>query len=67
LKANNAIDHDDVETYQKLCRVSDTLRKSANLTALQNKKDKEHVINSASEIVEYAEKVGGVIPRYKLD
>jgi hypothetical protein len=40
LKMNQAIDCGDLEGYQKLSRVYDNLRKSANLTALQNKEDK---------------------------
>jgi len=37
LKMNQAIDQGDLEGYQKLARVSDTLRKSAKFTAAQNK------------------------------
>lgn len=34
---NQCIDQGDLEGYQKLARVSDTLRKSAKFTAAQNK------------------------------
>ena len=37
LKMNQSIDQGDLEGYQKLARVSDTLRKSAKFTAAQNK------------------------------
>ena len=67
LKMNEALDMGDVESYQKLSRVYDAQRKSANFTAAQNKEDKDKVINSASELVEYCEKNGGLIPRYNLD
>lgn len=67
LKMNQALDQGDVESYQKLSRVYDAQRKSANFTAAQNKDDKDKVINSASELVEYCEKMGGQIPRYSLD
>ena len=67
LKMNQALDQGDVESYQKLSRVYDAQRKSANFTAVQNKVDNDKVINSASELVEYCEKYGGQIPRFNLD
>lgn len=66
LKQNQAIDMGDYEGYQKLSRVYDTLRKSAKLTALQNKQDKTDFIDSVGQLVTYCEKYGGAIPRYEI-
>jgi len=46
LKMNQAIDQGDLEGYQKLARVSDTLRKSAKFTAAQNKEKTSEFIDS---------------------
>lgn len=67
LKMNHAIDSGDIQSFQKLSKASDTLRKSANFTAAQNKTDKDKVINSASQIVAFCQKQGGQIPRWKID
>ena len=67
LKMNQALDCGDVEGYQKLSRVYDTLRKSAKFTAAQNKQEKSDFIDSIGQLVAYCEKNGGQIPRYEID
>lgn len=70
LKANQSLDIGDIDSFQKLSRVLDTLRKSANLTAVQKKKDREEgerPMTSVGELVAYLEKNGGKIPSYKID
>ena len=66
LKMNQAIDQGDMEGFQKLSRVYDSLRKSAKFTAAQNKEQKNDFIDSIGELVAYCEKEGGAIPRYDL-
>lgn len=69
LKMNQAIDCGDIETYQKLSRVYDSLMKSAKFTEAQNKDEKTGTFDCVGKIVEYAEsrKGGGKIPRHKID
>lgn len=67
LKQNQAIDMGDYEGYQKLARVSDSLRKSAKFTAAQNKDKDSEFVNSVGQLVAYCEKEGHQIPRYKID
>ena len=64
LKMNQAIDVGDVEGYQKLSRVYDSLRKSAKFTAAQNKEQNEDFVDSIGELVAMCEKEGGFIPRF---
>ena len=59
LKMNQAIDQGDLEGYQKLARVSDTLRKSAKFTAAQNKEKDNQFIDSVGQLVAYCQKNGG--------
>ena len=66
LKMNQAIDCGDVEGYQKLSRVYDSLRKSAKFTAAQNKEEKNQFIDSVGQLVAYCEKNGHKIPRYEI-
>lgn len=66
LKMNQAIDTGDVEGYQKLSKVSDSLRKSAKFTAAQNKEQKNDYVDSVGELVAMCEKEG-FIPRYATD
>lgn len=66
LKMNQALDANDMEGFQKLSKVSESLRKSAKFTAAQ-KKDKEEVnFDSVGALVAFCEKEGGAIPRYKI-
>lgn len=67
LKMNQAIDCGDMDGYQKLSRVYDSLRKSAKFTAAQNKEVKSDYIDSLGEMVAYCEEHGGQIPRYDLN
>ena len=66
LKMNQAIDAGDVDGFQKLSRVSDSLRKSAKFTAAQNKEDKSDYVDSIGELVAICEKEG-FIPRFCTD
>ena len=53
-------------SYQKMARVYDTLMKSGNFTALQNKESDSGDINSIAELVELCESKG-FIPKYYVD
>lgn len=66
LKMNQAIDCGDMDGYQKLSRVYDSLRKSAKFTAAQNKEVKSDFVDSIGEMVAYCEQYGGQIPRYEI-
>ena len=66
LKMNQAIDAGDVDGFQKLSRVSDSLRKSAKFTAAQNKEQKSDYVDSVGELVAMCEKEG-FIPRFATD
>lgn len=67
LKMNQAIDCGDIDGYQKLSRVYDSLRKSAKFTAAQNKETKEDFVDCVGTMVAYCEKMGGQIPRYEIE
>lgn len=66
LKMNQAIDMGDMEGFQKLSRVYDSLRKSAKFTAAQNKAQKSDFVDSVGELVTLCEKQG-FIPRFATD
>ena len=66
LKMNQAIDCGDMDGYQKLSRVYDSLRKSAKFTAAQNKENKNDFVDSVGELVTICEREG-FIPRYATD
>ena len=66
LKMDQAIDCGDVDGYQKLSRVYDSLRKSMHVTAAQNKEDKKDFVDSVGQLVAYCEKHGGAIPRHDI-
>ena len=66
LKMNQALDEGDVEGYQKLSKVSESLRKSAKFTAAQNKDQKNDYVDSVGELVAMCEKQG-FIPRFETD
>ena len=66
LKMNQALDIGDVEGYQKLSKVSESLRKSAKFTAAQNKEQKNDFVDSVGELVALCEREG-FIPRYATD
>ena len=66
LKMNQSLDAGDIEGYQKLSKVSESLRKSAKFTAAQNKEEKNDYVDSVGELVAMCEK-DGFIPRYATD
>ena len=66
LKANQAIDCGDIEGFQKLSKVSESLRKSAKFTAAQNKEQKSDYVDSVGELIAMCEREG-FIPRFATD
>ena len=66
LKANQLIDMGDVEGFQKMSKVYDSLMKSGKFTAAQNKGETGEFIDSIGELVALCEKEG-FIPRYYTD
>ena len=66
LKANQAIDCGDIESYQKLSKVLEGQRKTAKWTAAQNKEEKGNFVDSIGELIAMCEK-DGFIPRYATD
>jgi len=67
LKMNQALDTGDMDSYAKLYKAYDTLMKSAKFTEAQRKEEKSGEFDSVGQIVYYAEKEGGKIPRYNID
>lgn len=66
LKAEEAIDMGDIDSYQKLNRVAESQRKSGNFTAAQNKKEKDDLVDCVGNLVAYCEREGGKIPRFDI-
>ena len=66
LKMDQAIDSGDVDSYQKLSRVYDALMKSGKFTEAQRKEEKSGEFDSVGQIVYFAEKEGGRIPRHEI-
>ena len=66
LKANQLIDIGDIEGFQKMSKVYDSLMKSGKFTAAQNKAESGEFVDSISELVEVCEKEG-FIPRFYTD
>lgn len=66
LKMNQSLDANDVEGYQKLAKVSESLRKSAKFTAAQNKEEKSDYVDSVGELVAMCER-DGFIPRFATE
>ena len=66
LKANQLIDIGDVDGFQKMSKVYDSLMKSGKFTAAQNKAESGEFIDSISELVEICEKEG-FIPRFYVE
>lgn len=66
LKANQAIDCGDIEGFQKLSKVSESLRKSAKFTAQQNKDEKGDYVDSIGQLIAICER-DGFIPRFATD
>lgn len=63
LKQNQCIDASDIEGFQKLSKVSESLRKTAKFTAAQNKEEKGDYVDSIGELVRICEQ-DGFIPRF---
>ena len=66
LKMDEAIDVGDVESYQKLSRVYDQLRKSMKVTAAQKKEQSTQVIDSVGQLVSFCQKHGHIIPEFQI-
>ena len=64
LKMNQAIDMGDIDSYQKLSRVYDSLMKSAKFTEAQNKDTQSQSIDSISALVDFVEANEGAVPKY---
>ena len=67
LKCHQLIDLGDIEAFQKMSKVYDTLMKSAKFTAVQNKAENGEFMSSISELVLLCEKEGGFIERFYTD
>ncbi len=65
LKANQLIDIGDIEGFQKMSKVYDSLMKSGKFTAAQNKAETGEFVDSVAELVELCEKEG-FIPRFYI-
>ena len=63
LKMNQALDFGDIDGYQKLARVSDSLRKSGKFTAAQNKDKDNDQIDCTGVLIAVCEREGGYIPK----
>lgn len=63
LKMNQAIDVGDIDGFQKLSKMYDSLMKSAKFTAAQNKAEAGEGIDSIGELVALCEKEG-FIPKF---
>ena len=66
LKMNQALDCGDIEGFQKLSKVSESLRKSAKFTAAQNKEEKNDYVDCVGELVAMCEREG-YIPRFETN
>ena len=66
LKMNQYLDSGDIEGFQKISKVSESLRKTAKFTAAQNKDDKDEYVDSVGELIAMCER-DGFIPRYVID
>ena len=66
LKANQLIDIGDIEGFQKMSKVYDSLMKSGKFTAAQNKAEAGEFVDSIGELIELCEKEG-YIERYYVE
>ena len=66
LKANQLIDIGDIEGFQKMSKVYDSLMKSGKFTAAQNKAESGEFVDSIGELIEMCEKQG-YIERYYIE
>lgn len=66
LKCNQALDSGDVDSYSKLARAADSLRKSLKLTEAQRKEEKNSNLDCVGQIVAFCEMKKGYIPAIDL-
>lgn len=66
LKTNQLLDAGDIDGAQKMAKMYDSLMKSGNFTAAQNKGESGEFIDSIGELVAICEK-DGFIPRYYVE
>ena len=66
LKANQLIDIGDIEGFQKMEKAYNSLMKSGNFTANQNKAENGDFVDSIGELIELCEKEG-YIERYYVE
>ena len=66
LKCHQLVDLGDIEGFQKLSKVYDTLMKSAKFTAAQNKAENGEFVSAIDEFILLCEREG-FIPRYYVD
>lgn len=66
VKMNQAINQNDMETFAKLSRTYETMRKSSKFTAAQNKAETKDYVTSVGQLIAICEKEG-FIPRYATD
>lgn len=66
LKANQLLDMNDIEGFQRLSKVYDSLMKQGNFTAAQNKAQNGDYVSSISELVAICEE-RGFIPEYYVE
>lgn len=66
LKLNQAIDTGDTDSYSKLARSYDALMKSAKFTEAQRKEERSGEFDSVGQVVYFAEKYKGAIPRHDI-
>ena len=66
LKANQLIDIGDIEGFQKMSKVYDSLMKSGKFTAAQNKAESGEFVDSVGELIEMCEKQG-YIERFYIE
>ena len=66
LKANQLIDMGDIEGFQKMSKVYDSLMKSGKFTAAQNKAENGEFVDSVGELIELCEKQG-YIERFYIE
>lgn len=66
LKANQALDSGDIDSYQKLMKVYDAQMKSAKFTEAQNKEKESNFFDAIGNIVDFCEKEGGWIPTFTV-
>ena len=66
LKSNQHIDMGDIEGFQKMSKVYDSLMKSGKFTAAQNKAESGEFVDSVGELIEICEK-HGYIERFYIE